>query len=109
MNKNARVADRVLAVEAEMRRLGLWSDHPPSPASLQSSQPFCVDTLEFHEWLQFIFLPRMKVIIEEDRELPVTSGIAPMAEEAFRDRPEIFRGLNRELQAIDQLLSSGQS
>ena len=49
----------------------------------------------------------MKVIIENDHPLPSASGIAPMAEEHFRGRPESGSRLVRELEAIDRLLSDG--
>lgn len=105
MDSFARVADSLLGIEAEMRRLQLWSSTPPSPRALRSNQPFCIDTLEFTEWLQFIFLPRMKDLVEQGETLPAVSGIAPMAEEHFNARPENGAQLIRELETIDRLLS----
>ncbi|WP_406964592.1 YqcC family protein [Marinobacter sp. M1N3S26] len=99
------VADRLLGIEVEMRRIEVWSSEPPSDEALSSTQPFCIDTLEFTEWLQFVFLARMRVIVERGHGLPNVSGIAPMAEEYFRARPEPGDGLVRELEAIDELLS----
>lgn len=101
------VADSLLKIEMELRQLGLWESEPPPEESFQSTKPFCIDTLEFHQWLQFVFVTRMKVIIESDHPLPAVSGIAPMAEEHFRGRPEPGRALVRELEAIDRLLSGG--
>lgn len=101
----SKVADRLLGVEIEMRRIEVWSIEPPSEEALASSQPFCIDTLEFTEWLQFVFLERMRFIVEQGHGLPGVSGIAPMAEEHFRGRPESGDGLVRELKAIDVLLS----
>ncbi len=80
-----RVAHVVMAIEAEMRRLHLWEDESPSQAALASQQPFCFDTLRFTQWLQWIFIPRMKHIMNESLPLPVDSGIAPMAEECLRE------------------------
>ncbi|MBW4936616.1 YqcC family protein [Marinobacter sp. F4206] len=99
------VADSLLRIEIELRQLGLWEAEPPSPEALQSTQPFCIDTLEFTQWIQFVFVARMKVIIENDHPLPAVSGIAPMAEEHFRGRPESGDSLVRELEEIDRLLS----
>lgn len=99
------VADRLLGIEIEMRRLEVWSTEPPSEEALASDQPFCIDTLAFTEWLQFVFLERMRFIVEQGHPLPGVSGIAPMAEEHFRGRPESGHGLVRELAAIDELLS----
>lgn len=99
------VADRLLGIEIEMRRIEVWSLEVPSEEALASNQPFCIDTLEFTEWLQFVFLERMRFIVEQGHSLPAVSGIAPMAEEHFRARPESGDGLIRELEAIDELLS----
>lgn len=105
MQRITRVADSLLVIEAEMRRLSVWSTERPSTSALQSSQPFCVDTLEFTEWLQFIFLPRMKMMIERNQSLPAVSGIAPMAEEYFRGSRQSVKGLIQELETLDRLLS----
>jgi len=50
-------------------------------------------------------MERMKILIENDHPLPELSGIAPMAEEHFRGRPESGQGLVRELEKMDKLLS----
>lgn len=99
------VADGLLSIETEMRRLEIWESERPHEAAFQSTEPFCLDTLSFTQWIQFVFLERMRQIIENERALPVGSGIAPMAEEHFRDRPESGQRLIRELEVVDQLLS----
>ncbi|MBC7182202.1 MAG: YqcC family protein [Marinobacter sp.] len=106
-NSIGQVADSLLNIEMELRQLGLWESEPPPEEAFQSTEPFCIDTLEFHQWLQFVFVARMKVIVEEDRPLPSVSGIAPMAEEHFRGRPESGSALIRQLEEIDRLLSGG--
>ncbi|MDX1757460.1 MAG: YqcC family protein [Marinobacter sp.] len=99
------VTDSLLQIELELRRLDAWSATPPAPEALQSNQPFAVDTLEFTEWLQFIFIRRMKTLVEKGAPLPSVSGMAPMAEEHFRGRDESGQRLIRELEVMDQLLS----
>jgi len=101
------VADRLLSIEAEMRRIGVWSSEPPCAEALASTQPFCIDTLEFTEWVQFVFISRMTVLVEQGQALPRVSGMAPMAEEHFRGRDQSGHGLIRVLQEMDQLLSDG--
>lgn len=102
---DARVADRLLQIEIELRRIGAWESESPPDEALQSTQPFAVDTLEFTQWLQFVFVWRMKVIIENEYPLPEVSGMAPMAEEHFRSRVEPHQRLIRELAEMDRLLS----
>ncbi len=104
-NKVARVADSLLQIEIELRQLEVWESEPPSEEAFQSDKPFCLDTMEFTQWLQFVFVERMKILIENDHPLPEVSGIAPMAEEHFRGRPESGHRLIRELEKMDKLLS----
>ncbi|MBZ2169900.1 MULTISPECIES: YqcC family protein [Marinobacter] len=101
------VADSLLRLEMELRQLGAWEAERPPVEAFQSTQPFCIDTLEFTQWLQFVFIERMKVIVENENPLPSVSGMAPMAEEHFRGRAESGQSLIRELETIDRLLSDG--
>ena len=78
-----RAADIVIGIEAEMRRLRMWKDTAPSPRAMRSVEPFCYDTMSFDEWLQWVFLPRMKAILENGA-LPDESNIWPLADEFCR-------------------------
>ena len=102
----AEVADQLLQLEAEMRRLQLWESEAPSPEALASREPFCVDTLSLPQWLQFVFLPRMSQLIELEQPLPGRSGIAPLAEEFFKNSSG-FDALIVLLADIDQRLERG--
>ena len=77
------MADLLLEIEAEMRRIDLWEDQPPAPQALQSLIPFCHDTLRFEQWLQWVFLAKMKRVLEGNEECPSSSDIAPLAEHRF--------------------------
>lgn len=77
------LAEQLLLIERELRRLGLWSAIEPDAEALASREPFCVDTLSFRAWLQWILLPRMKTLIEAAAPLPTASGIREMAEEVY--------------------------
>lgn len=98
------LADQLLQVERELRMLGLWAAESPSAEALASQQPFCVDTLDFEAWLQWIFLPRMKQLLEAGGPLPTASGIRPMAEERFRGRETETRALLAALEDFDRLI-----
>ncbi len=98
------VADVVLAIEAEMRRIGLWESDAPSPQALASLQPFCYDTLRFDQWLQWIFLVRMRTLLEEGAALPTASDIAPLAEEFFADCEQETDRLLELIRRFDRLI-----
>jgi uncharacterized protein YqcC (DUF446 family) len=99
------IAEVLIDIEAELRQLGQWDKIPPSTEALASTQPFCVDTLTLPQWLQFIFLPTIYQMLEEDQPLPRRCGIAPMAEEFFRDSGLAIGGLVDALLRVDELLS----
>lgn len=70
----------LIDIECELRRAQLWSAEVPSAEALASVEPFCVDTMGFDQWLQFVFLPRMRALLESGGALPTACDIATMAE-----------------------------
>ncbi|WP_313085694.1 YqcC family protein [Pseudomonas sp.] len=101
----AELADQLLLIERELRVLDLWASTPPDARALASPEPFCVDTLSFEQWLQWIFLPRMKIILEREEALPAVSGILAMAEVVYQGRLQQMGGLLRALETFDALIS----
>ena len=74
------LASLLIDIECELRRANLWSASLPSADALASVEPFCVDTLDFQQWLQFILLPRMNALISAKAPLPDKCDITAMAE-----------------------------
>ena len=99
------VADQLLLIERELRQLGWWQNEAPSAEALASHAPFCIDTLAFEQWLQWVFLPRMKALLENARPLPTVSGIREMAEMTYREQAQRVRGLLDLLGELDRLLT----
>lgn len=99
------IAEHLLLIERELRVQGWWSHEAPSAQALASTVPFAVDSMSFDQWLQWIFLPRMKEILEKGLALPKASGILVMAETVYVDRPEESRQLRKLLEEFDQLIS----
>lgn len=98
------IADQLLLIERELRLLGVWATSAPDAQALASGEPFCVDTLSFDQWLQWIFLPRMKDILENGEALPAASGILAMAEVVYSDRRGHAAGLLMALERFDRLI-----
>lgn len=71
------------AIEAEMRRVGLWSEAPPAPEAFEFRQAFAIDTMAFSQWLQWVFLPRVRSIISERGQFPSTSMVGAQAVREF--------------------------
>jgi len=47
-------------VEAAMRSVGMWQEAPLDPAAYEFTMAFAMDTMAFSQWLQFVFLPRVR-------------------------------------------------
>jgi uncharacterized protein YqcC (DUF446 family) len=103
------IAEVLIDIEAQLRQLGLWDKIPPSTEALASTEPFCVDTLSLPQWLQFIFLPTIYTMLEEEQQLPERCGIAPMAQEFFKGSGLGVEELVFCLEKVDELLSSETS
>ena len=90
-------------LEAEMRRMQLWEHVPPSDQSLASTRPFCVDTLGFLQWVQWLLIPRMRRIFAGEESLPTRSAIYPYAEDcvAHLDDPRALLAL---IERFDRLI-----
>lgn len=74
-------------LEEAMRRAGWWQKTPPSAEKLASTEPFCIDTLTFSEWLQWVYTPKIHAMMNQSGQLPSVSGLTPIAEEAWRNTP----------------------
>jgi uncharacterized protein YqcC (DUF446 family) len=74
------LASLLIDIECELRRASLWGTVPPSDEALASVEPFCVDTMDLEQWLQFVFLPRMHTLITAKASLPAQCNITSIAE-----------------------------
>jgi dTDP-4-dehydrorhamnose 3,5-epimerase len=78
----------LLSLQQAMLRADQWSDKEISAEALASQQPFCLDTMNFSQWLQFVFIPRMQAIIDARQVLPSLTkgqGLEPMACEFYKN------------------------
>lgn len=100
------IAATLMDIEKELRSLRLWSSDMLSADALASTQPFAIDTMSFPQWLQFIFLPRMQFLLQQQLPLPVNCSIASMAEQYFAPLRLHSAPLVNHLRQIDNLLST---
>ncbi|STT81669.1 Domain of uncharacterised function, DUF446 [Klebsiella pneumoniae] len=64
------VRDRLRAIEALLRETEHWQETAPDSSAFASDKPFCLDTLEPLEWLQWVLIPRMHQLLESGQPLP---------------------------------------
>ncbi|MEZ5511380.1 MAG: YqcC family protein [Gammaproteobacteria bacterium] len=102
MSDRALMLSLLQQMEDSMRAISLWEGVSPPATAFASELPFCVDTLRFSQWLQWVFIARFRALLEGNLPLPVNCNIATMAEEAFRDmaETEMLLGLLRQFDAL---------
>lgn len=93
-------------LEQRMRQADLWHLSPPSDKAMQSREPFAVDTMHLEQWLKFIFIPRIRALIDGQHPLPQQCVITPHAEEVLK-RPESDAVIET-LEAIDAFISENR-
>ncbi|HEX6303334.1 MAG TPA: YqcC family protein [Anaerolineales bacterium] len=82
-DKQAIVEEKISAIEAELRRIGLWQEEPLPKEAYDYTLAFAQDSMAFHQWLQFIFIPQVRNLIESYDEFPKMSQVSAAAVRAF--------------------------
>jgi len=77
-------------IEAEMQKIGLWQTEPLRPEQLEFTQAFAMDTMTFAQWLQFIFLVRVREAVASN-EFPSGSSVGAQAVREFDGDPDADR------------------
>ena len=93
-------------LEAELRSAYLWNAEKPSEEDLSSIEPFAVDKLSFNQWLQFIFIQRVRAICDQKGSLPEVCSISPMAEEFYQAKEVDASKIIKLLASIDELITN---
>lgn len=103
-----KLLDQLQQLEDELRSQSLWSAVAPSPEAMASTMPFMYDTLKLQEWLQWVFLPRLRAVVDARGQLPCQSHVHPLAEHEW-SQPVAFdkRQLLVLLLGIDDTLNQG--
>ena len=92
-------------IEQELRRQNVWMAIPPSPEAMSSTIPFCMDTMTFSQWLQWVFIPRVRAILDQGSNLPKGSDIKPYAEEAIKVEQLEAPGLLILIEQLDRIMT----
>ena len=67
-------------LEATLRSVDLWNTACPDSEAFDSSEPFCLDTMTMPQWLRYVFIARLRALMDAQRSLPATCQVAPAAE-----------------------------
>ena len=58
------MASKIAEIEDEMKAVGLWQGESLRAEQYDFHKAFAMDTMSFAQWLQFVFIPRVKAIVE---------------------------------------------
>lgn len=92
-------------IEQQLKALELWGGEENTPEAhlLASDAPFCIDTLEFHQWLEYVLIKRMRHLIAHDLPLPQSMLIHPYAQEFYKEDLCRYNKLIMILKIFDKL------
>lgn len=108
MTQHEQVELVLRSLQQALIQAGHWSELGISAEALASQQPFCLDTMNFSQWLQFVFIPNIQSLINEQQTLPCFikgQGLEPMASE-FYTQKEADRIILEVICQIDELLQA---
>lgn len=100
-----KVAEMADTIEREMRSIGAWQAAPLSPEQYEFKEAFAMDTMAYVQWLQFVFLPRVRSLVESGGPFPSRSQVGVHAVREFDGQPEAS-GLSSLLCRFDDLFNS---
>ena len=105
MQREERARLLLRAVEHELVVLQLWQQEAPPTEALASTLPFCMDTLAFHQWLQFVLLERLQQMMQQGLPLPTQIALYPMATEVYKEELQAKHLLLDLLAQLDECLT----
>lgn len=101
MTKHAALTVILDDLQTELEKQGLWSTQPPTPEAFESETPFFADTMDFSQWLQWVFVARFRAMMDAGAPLPGSCDVAPMAEEALKEMERDMSKIISLLKAFD--------
>ncbi|MCE2569999.1 YqcC family protein [Motilimonas eburnea] len=108
MDQAAHLLTLLAQLKTAMEQADLWQAQAPSAQALQSQMPFCIDTLTFAQWLQFVFHPKLQHLAIHGLPLPSNIEVLPMAQEALPGLTHQGEEVAEIIGQIDQLLRGDQ-
>lgn len=103
MSKATKVQIILDNINQEMIKLDIWQSTIPDKEALKSEAPFCCDTLSFSQWLEFVLLPKMTMLIDSNMALPNEFEILPMAIESWKNEEKDMSELISLIEQLDAI------
>ncbi len=85
------IRKKIDGIEAELKRVGMWSGRPPPEEAFRDMGPFGMRTMSYMQWLQFVFIPNVRKLLETHGPWPDKSAVGVIAVREFDGIPEADR------------------
>ncbi|WP_249977670.1 YqcC family protein [Vreelandella olivaria] len=108
MSVHQQLQTALLELEASMKAANLWRMPTPEVEAFASQQPFCIDTMSLPQWVRFVFIARLKALIDAKAPLPAKCDVAPamaayLQQEKVRASDQVL--VVRAVEKVDQLVT----
>ncbi len=104
MNQRETIRHLLVELETQLKSHHLWQAAPPEAQAFDSTLPFCADTMAPHQWMQWVFIPRMLALLDAGAAMPQACAITPLAEAFYTDAQDV-QVLLVTLRKIDQVVA----
>lgn len=91
-------------IERELKRLQWWQADPPSEETVLAGGAFGMGTVAFPEWLQVVFVARLRQAASGEFPLPSSSSVSTMATREFDGYTEDVERLMELLYEVDRIV-----
>lgn len=108
MSVHQQLKQALQQLESSMEAIGLWGVEHPSPEAFESTEPFCVDTMDLSQWLRFVFIARLNALADAQGSMPASCEVAPALEvylTSYQASSEGKRQLCLAVAHIDRLIT----
>ena len=102
----AAIGQLAAEIEAEMRRLGIWSEDPPGEEEVLAGGAFGHTAVPFEHWIQVVLLARLRAVAAGTLEAPRSSSVGTQALREW-DGLEELEHLRSLLSRLDGIIVRG--
>ncbi|HLP44106.1 MAG TPA: YqcC family protein [Candidatus Nanoarchaeia archaeon] len=83
MENKTQISEKILQIESEMKKLGMWQDEPLPESAFTCKEAFCADSMTFPQWLQFVLIPQVQAVLAGEGVFPEKSELGIYAGQQF--------------------------
>jgi uncharacterized protein YqcC (DUF446 family) len=87
LDQYAAVSAKLAAIKQAMRANGTWQAQPLEAEQYEFHQAFGADTMTFSQWLQFVLVPRVELVLSSRSTFPSNSSVGTKAIREFDGDP----------------------